>query len=246
MFAVTAALPRSRTTLSDQAYDTLRAMIVRGEMAPDARLSEPELIERLRIGRTPLREALLRLAQDGLVAIYPQSGSFVTRISLAQLEEAQFVRERLECGIIRRVAGRADRRALAGLRSLLQRQEAAAGEEDAEQFHLLDEELHESFCTIAGWPDVWRLIHRSKVHLDRVRRLSLPLEGHMPHLIEQHRAILDAVTERDEDGAEAAMRGHLREVFSTIPLLGLDGSSDISAGDGAEPLRRDTQIPARR
>src|ERR1700736_2812613 len=141
------SVPRSRTTLAEQAYDTLRAMIVRGEMAPDSRLSEPGLIERLHIGRTPLREALLRLAQDGLVAIYPQSGSFVTRISLAQLEEAQFVRERLECGIIRRVASRADKRALSALRALLQRQEQAAGENDAEQFHELDEALHESFCT---------------------------------------------------------------------------------------------------
>lgn len=217
-----AALSRSRTTLSEQAYDTLRAMIVRGEMPPGTRLSEPELTLRLAVGRTPLREALLRLAQDGLVAIYPQSGSFVTQISLTQLEEAQFVRERLECGIIRRVAARADKRALSGLRSLLQRQEQAADEDDAEQFHTLDEALHESFCAIAGWPDVWRLIHRSKVHMDRVRRLSLPLDGHMPHLIEQHRAILAAVTDQDADGAEAAMRGHLREVFSTISLLRLD------------------------
>jgi len=216
------ALPRSRTTLSEQAYETLRAMIVRGEMPPGTRLSEPELTMRLVVGRTPLREALLRLAQDGLVAIYPQSGSFVTQISLTQLEEAQFVRERLECGIIRRVATRADKRALSGLRQLLQRQEQAAGEDDAEQFHELDEALHESFCAIAGWPDVWRLIHRSKVHMDRVRRLSLPLDGHMPLLIEQHRTIVDAVTSQDADGAEAAMRGHLREVFSTISLLRLD------------------------
>jgi GntR family transcriptional regulator, rspAB operon transcriptional repressor len=216
------ALPRPRTTLSDHAYDTLRALIVRGEMAPGTRLSEPELTLRLAIGRTPLREAVLRLAQDGLVAIYPQSGSFVAPISLAQIEEAQFVRERLECGIVRRVAALADKRALSDLRQLLQRQEEAAGEDDAEQFHQLDEALHARFCAIAGWPDVWRLIQRSKVHLDRVRRLSLPLDGQMPHLIDQHRAILEAVIVQDADGAEAAMRGHLREVFATISLLRLD------------------------
>lgn len=221
------ALLRSRTTLADRAYDTLRAMIVRGAMSPGTRLSEPELMERLSIGRTPLREALLRLAQDGLVAIYPQSGSFVTQINLTQLEEAQFVRERLECGIIRRVASHADTRALSSLRALLQHQEQAAEDGDAEQFHTLDEALHERFCTIAGWPDVWRLIHRSKVHMDRVRRLSLPLDGHMPHLIQQHRAIVQAVSDGDADGAEAAMRGHLREVFSTVSLLRLDTNPDM-------------------
>src|SRR5271169_5531346 len=95
-----ASLTRPRTTLSDQTYDTLRVLIVRGEMAPGTRLSEPELMDRLSIGRTPLREALLRLAQDGLVAIYPQSGSFVAPIRLEEVEEAQFIREHLECAII--------------------------------------------------------------------------------------------------------------------------------------------------
>jgi GntR family transcriptional regulator, rspAB operon transcriptional repressor len=222
MSAAMTAQPRPRTTLSEHAYDMLRAMIVRGEMAPEQRLSEPDLTERLNIGRTPLREAVLRLAQDGLVAIYPQSGSFVAPISLTQLEEAQFVRERLECGIIRRVTERADRPALAGLRSLIRRQQQASDEVDIERFHRLDEELHESFCAIAGWPDVWRLIHRSKVHMDRVRRMSLPLAGQMPHLILQHRAILDAVVAGNADAAEAAMRGHLREIFSTVSLLQLD------------------------
>lgn len=240
------ALPRPRTPLSEQAYDTLRRMIVRGAMPPGTRLSEPELTERLSIGRTPLREALLRLVQDGLVAIFPQSGSFVTDISLTQLEEAQFVRERLECGIIRRVADQADKRAMASLRSLLRRQEDASADADAEQFHDLDEELHESFCTIAGWPDVWRLIHRSKVHMDRVRHLSLPLEGHMPHLILQHGAILDAVGARDAEGAEAAMRGHLREVFATVSLLRLDGAADISTSEGAEAPPRNAQLLAHR
>jgi DNA-binding GntR family transcriptional regulator len=235
-------MQRARTTLSDQAYDTLRAMIVRGEMAPQSRLSEPELTERLAVGRTPLREALLRLMQDGLVEIYPQSGSFVTRISLAQLEEAQFVRERLESGIIRRVATHADKRDVARLRTLLQRQQDAAADEDAEQFHDLDEEMHAAFCTVAGWPDVWRLIHRSKVHMDRVRWLSLPLDGHMPHLVVQHRAIVEAVAAGDADGAEAAMRDHLSEIFKIATLLRLDRPTD----GGAREERHDQGFLARR
>ena len=233
--ASAAPTPRPRMTLADQAYDALRALIVHGAMAPGERLSEPDLTQRLGIGRTPLREGLLRLAQDGLVAIYPQSGSFVAPIDMRQLEEAQFVRERLECGIVRRVADRADRKALHGLSQLIQRQEDAAGEEDAEAFHALDEALHESLCVAAGWPDVWRLIHRSKVHLDRVRRLSLPLDGHMPHLVQQHRAIVEAVASRDADGAEAAMRGHLREVFSTISRLRLDSSPAASMIHASAP-----------
>ena len=228
---------RSRATLADQAYDTLRAMIVSGEMPPGSRLSEPELTLRLTIGRTPLREALLRLVQDGLVVIYPQSGSFVAAIDLDQLEEAQFVRERLECGIIRRVTSQADKRGIAQLKSLLQRQELAAVDEDTALFHGLDDEMHATFCAVAGWPDVWRIIHRSKVHMDRVRHLSLPIAGHMSHLIQQHRTIVEAVASGDADAAEQAMRDHLSEIFKTVAVLRLDrpDKHDGAKSDGALP-----------
>jgi DNA-binding GntR family transcriptional regulator len=213
--------------LSDQAYLALRVMIVRGDMQPAARISEPQLTERLGISRTPLREALLRLAEDGLVSIYPQSGSFVTPIHLDKVEEAQFVREQLECGIIRQVSTDIDRRGLAGLHRLLLQQQRADDAGDRERFYELDETLHATFCAIAGRPGVWRLIERSKMHMDRVRRLSLPIAKQVPRLIEQHRAIVEAVARGDADAAEAALRAHLREVFATISALHLDRTSSV-------------------
>jgi DNA-binding GntR family transcriptional regulator len=211
-----------RARLSDQAYEALRGMIVGGEMPPETRISEPELTLRLGISRTPLREALLRLAQDGLVSIYPQSGSFVAPIRLEEVEEAQFVREHLECAIIRELGAGIDRRGLASLRSLLTHQQEACDEGDFERFYTLDEALHAEFCAIAGRPGVWRLIERSKVHMDRVRRLSLPIALQVPRLIAQHRAIVEAVGNGNAGAAEAALRAHLREVFATIDTLHLD------------------------
>lgn len=213
--------------LSDQAYRAIRAMIVRGELAPEARISEPELTERLGISRTPLREALLRLAQEGLVDIYPQSGSFVSQIRLEQVEEAQFIREQLECGIIRRVCAGIDRPSLAALHTHLKQQRDADEEGDLERFYELDEALHATFCTIAGRPGVWRLIERSKMHMDRVRRLSLPIAEQVPRLIAQHRAIVEAVGSGSADAAEAALRTHLREVFATMSLLHLGKSANL-------------------
>jgi DNA-binding GntR family transcriptional regulator len=69
---------------------------------------------------------------------------------------------------------------------------------------------------------VWQLIQQSKMHMDRVRRLSLPMADQIPRLIGQHRAILGALGQGDPDRAEAALRVHLREVFATIDTLGLD------------------------
>lgn len=212
-----------RVKLSDQAYEALRRMIVRGELAPGARLSEPDLTVQLRIGRTPLREALLLLVREGLIHLLPQSGSFVSAIDIERVREAQFIREHLECGIIRQVAARIDRRGLGDIRRLLEQQDEASDEPD--RFYDLDEDLHATFCRIAGRPGVWQLIQQSKMHMDRVRRLSLPMEDQIPRLILQHRAILVALGQSDPDGAEAALRVHLREVFATIDTLGLDTRS---------------------
>jgi DNA-binding GntR family transcriptional regulator len=211
-----------RVKLSDQAYDALRRMILRGDLAPGARLSEPELTMQLGIGRTPLREALLLLAQEGLIQLLPQSGSFVSAIDLERVREAQFIREHLECGIIRQVAGCVDRRGLSDIRRLLEQQEEAHEDSDLDRFYDLDEDLHATFCRIAGRSGVWRLIHQSKVHMDRVRQLSLPIADQIPRLIGQHRSILDALGQHDPDRAERALRAHLREVFATIDTLKLD------------------------
>jgi DNA-binding GntR family transcriptional regulator len=213
-------LTERRVKLSDQAYEALRRMIVRGALAPGARLSEPDLTDQLGIGRTPLREALLLLAREGLIDLLPQSGSFVSAIDVERVREAQFIREHLECGIIRQVARCVDRRGLGDIRRLLEQQDEVCDEPD--RFYDLDEDLHATFCRIAGRPGVWRLIQQSKMHMDRVRRLSLPMEDQIPRLIGQHRAILDALGQGDPDGAEAALRVHLREVFATIDTLGLD------------------------
>jgi DNA-binding GntR family transcriptional regulator len=217
-----------RVKLSDHAYDALRRMILRGELAPGARLSEPDLTMQLGIGRTPLREALLLLAQEGLIQLRPQSGSFVSAIDLDQVREAQFIREHLECGIIRQIAACVDRRGLADIRRLLEQQQEAHEDRDPVRFYALDEDLHATFCRIAGRPGVWRLIHQSKVHMDRVRQLSLPIVDQIPRLIGQHHAILAALSQGDPDGAEAALRTHLREVFATIDTLKLDTTTTIA------------------
>ncbi|HEY4171865.1 MAG TPA: GntR family transcriptional regulator [Rhodopila sp.] len=211
-----------RVKLSDQAYDALRRGIMRGDLAAGARLSEPELTVQLGIGRTPLREAFLLLAQEGLIQLLPQSGSFVAAIDLDRVREAQFIREHLECGIIRQVAVSIDRRGLSDIRRLLEQQAEAHEDNDPDRFYELDEDLHATFCRIAERPGVWRLIHQSKVHMDRVRHLSLPIADQIPRLIGQHRVILDALGQGDPDRAETALRTHLREVFATIDTLKLD------------------------
>jgi GntR family transcriptional regulator, rspAB operon transcriptional repressor len=224
-----------RTRLSDQAYAAVRAKIVTGELMPGARLAEAEIATSLGISRTPLREALLRLADEGLLAVYPQSGSFIAPISLEAMAEAQFVREHLECAVIRETAERIDADGVAALRRIVAEQQAAHDAREPDRFYELDEALHAAFAELAGRAGVWRVIQQGKVHLDRVRVLSLPVADHIPHLIRQHRAIIDALAAHDPAAAETALRRHLREVFATVEQLGLAAAEEIRA-----PRRRRT------
>src|SRR3982750_163958 len=113
---------RSGVPARTQVYATLRDAIIRAELPPGRKLSENELAGWLGVSRTPIREALVRLRDERLVEIVPQLGTFVSRISPQAVQDAQFIREALECSAVRRAAARATEADLAGLEETLRAQ----------------------------------------------------------------------------------------------------------------------------
>ncbi|HVW17851.1 MAG TPA: GntR family transcriptional regulator [Solirubrobacteraceae bacterium] len=202
-----------------QVYEALRGAIVSAELEPGRRLSENELAERLGVSRTPVREALIRLRDDRLVEIVPQLGTFVSHISDAGVQDAQFIRESLECSAIRLAAQRADRADVAALEGLIRRQEEVSAEHDFDRFYLLDDELHGALCELSGHGVAWSLAQRANGHLNRIRRLSLPQPHFLGEMVAEHRAVVEAVGRGEPDAAEAALRHHLRMVLSAVPAI---------------------------
>ena len=117
-----------------QVYRALREAIVAAELEPGQRISENELTVRLGVSRTPIREALARLRDERFVQVIPQLGTYVTRISTAAVEDAQFVREALECAAVRIAAQRATTADIAALEGLVRRQEEVVANDDFERF----------------------------------------------------------------------------------------------------------------
>ena len=204
---------------SRQAYRALRDAIIATELEPGQRLSENELAERLAVSRTPIREALIRLRDDRFVQIVPQLGTFVTRISTAAVEDAQFIRESLECAAVRLAATRAQGTDLAALGGLVRRQAEVVEHGDYERFAVLDDEFHAALCELAGRPVAWEVAQRVKGHLNRVRRLSLPQPNYLDAMVAEHRLVLEALERHDPDAAEATLRHHLRMVLSALPAI---------------------------
>src|SRR5213078_2267519 len=115
-------------------YEALRDAIISTELEPGRQVSENEIADKLGVSRTPVREALARLRDDQLVQIVPQLGTFVSPISVAGVDDAQFLREALECSAVRLAAQRADRADVADLVALIGRQEHARDAADADAF----------------------------------------------------------------------------------------------------------------
>lgn len=200
-----------------QIHIGLRQRIIRGDIAPGTALSEAEIARRFSISRQPVREAFIKLAEEGLLEVRPQRGTFVRKISKTAVVDARFVREAIEANITRELAGKADAGLVANLRKLIVAQKAVpAGE--LNDFMRLDEEFHRTLADAAGRLYGWKVIEEVKLQMDRVRYLSLR-SFPQAKLIRQHTGIVDAIERSSPDEAERRMREHLQLIMDDLPSI---------------------------
>jgi DNA-binding GntR family transcriptional regulator len=209
---------RTRERASDRVFDELASAIRELRILPGATLSETDLAEQLHVSRTPLREAIARLVETGLVSVVPQVGTRVEPIRLRDVEQARFVRESLEVAAVAAACGKPERD-VTTLRSLLADQRRSFRARDLDGFFAADEALHEQIFELSGYPGAWQAMQSTKMHLDRIRRLSLPDPKTVRALIAEHAAIVDAVQEGDAERARALVSRHAGRVTQTAPAL---------------------------
>ena len=183
---------------------------------PGEAISEGEIALSYGVSRTPVREAILKLSDEGLLDIYPQSGIFVSRIPIAALPEAIIIRRALEETTARLAAERATSSQILALHSVLERQRESSAARDSDAFHQADETFHASIADVAGYPGIWKFIQQVKVHVDRYRRLTLPQHGRIALVIAEHEAILTAIEAHDPEGARRGMEIHLETLLDNI------------------------------
>lgn len=217
--AVLSRIERSaaRGRTSDLVYDELLHAIRDMRLRPGAGLSETDLSLQFGVSRTPVREAIARLVNDRLVVVVPQVGTRVARISLEEVRQAQFVREHLELAAFA-LAAKAVDRDTSTMRALLKEQQRAHSRDDAPAFFAADDAFHEQVFQLAGYGGVWAAIQPVKLQLDRLRR-SLPDSHTIAELIDEHRAIADALDAGDVRGGRALVRAHSRRVLKHGPSL---------------------------
>lgn len=208
-----------RGSIGPQAYEAIRDAILDLTLAPGCALSEKELSLELGVSRTPIREAFLRLTREGLVVVYAQSGTFVAKIDPVTVAEGRFVREAVECAAVEQAAERAGRADLTKLDRLLDDQREVQEQSSWNAFFELDEQFHKTLIEISGHPLVWKITREMRLHVERLRRLSLPAPETVGRLVAQHAEIVEAVRSGDARAAKEAMRRHLNEASRVVPVL---------------------------
>lgn len=209
----------TRTLLREDAYRAIRDAIVDGTLAPGERLNDADLVEWLGVSRTPVREALARLARRGLVDILPQRGTVVSPLSHDRIAKSRFIREALERPLARLAAEKLTPDIEALLTREVALQQTFANLSDDQSFLESDERFHALIAKAAGFESIWDDVREAKFHMDRIRRMSLLSQEHMFFIVREHQEILERLKAHDAEGADRSIAVHLTSVMHELDVI---------------------------
>lgn len=217
-----APLDRYSGSLGQKVYQTLREAILSLAYRPGEILRKPDICDALGVSRSPVADAVARLAAEGLVDVIPQAGTFVARFSMAEIREGAFLREAIEMAAIERVAKTITEDQLTQIRRTITVQTALVADGDIPGFYALDAEMHELLLSFTGFRRIAQVSETAWLHVNRARQLVLPVPGRIAATLEEHRAILAALEAHDPDAARLAVQHHLRQLITYLEPLERD------------------------
>jgi DNA-binding GntR family transcriptional regulator len=220
-------------SLANRTYLALREAILDLSYRPGEALRKGEICAVLGVSRSPVAEAITRLAGEGLVDVVPQAGTYVARFSMDEIREGAFLREAIELAAVDTLAGRITEEQLVQLRRNLRVQEALVGDGDFAGFYALDGALHAMILSFTGFRKLGQVADTAWVHVNRARQLILPMPGRVAETLEEHKAILAALEARDGEAARAAMRRHLGRLVTFLEPLEKSHPELFQPGQGA-------------
>lgn len=212
-------LDRFEGSMAQRTYHSLRAAILDLSFAPGQAMRKSEICARLGVSRSPVSEAIARLAAEGLVRVVPQAGTFVSLFSMSEIREGAFLREAIESAAAEFLAAQIADAQLIELRRNLKLQETMVADGDHAGFYGLDRDFHALILGATGFRKLQFVAETAWVHVDRARQQVAPMEGRVTETLDEHRAIHDALAARDPEAAREAMRYHLRQLLAYIEPL---------------------------
>jgi DNA-binding GntR family transcriptional regulator len=220
---------RDAMSATSTSYDALREAIVRGDIAPEARLVESEISTNFSMSRGAVRTALIRLEEEGLVVREPHRGARVRKVSDDEAVEILQARAVLEGLAVRVTAERIDDEGAARLQALLERHRGLLEGGDLLGASDANADLHAALLELSGHGTARRLIRALNSQTVRYQYRTILIPGRPAASVAEHTAIVEAVVAGRPEEAEAAMRSHLFNVAQAVQRAVLPGGIDNAA-----------------
>jgi DNA-binding GntR family transcriptional regulator len=202
-----------------QVFERLRGMIISLALPPGSPLSRAALAGQFGVSSTPIRDALMRLEEEGLVDVFPQYATVVSRVDVRLAQQAHFLRQAIELEIVRALAVSHDATFVAALNAAIAQQQQFAKAGEFEKFMAADNEFHAQLYAAADKQDIWTLVKSRSGHIDRLRRLHLPSPGKAQDIVRHHKLIAKAIGAGDPDEAQKHLRTHLSGTLSELAQI---------------------------
>jgi DNA-binding GntR family transcriptional regulator len=196
-----------------QVYLALRRDILNWRLLPGRRLSEKDIASRMNISKTPVREAFIKLQEEGLLEIRPQRGTFVSLMDMEQIEEVRFTRFCVESTVLSLFIASPARESLAAMKCILNNQEKTIAERDIDAFIECDDAFHRELFLACGKARTWSFIDHFSAQYKRLRYLSLQNYLDFGNVLAEHRAILSACEMKNGEEARGWLSKHLSKIL---------------------------------
>ena len=197
-----------------KAYEAIRRQLVEFKLKPDQRINEMALAKSLGVSRTPIREALNRLASEGFVALTPNRGYFFRALDIDALIDLYELRAIIECGAFILMCERASDADVARLRDYWDRVKGNYRERDPDEILVLDEGFHLLIAELSGNPEIVNQLMSINARIRFIRRIQIQHKSHDEGFVSAHQKIVDAAMKRDMAGGTVLLREHLQMTAS--------------------------------
>lgn len=202
----------NKRSIREHVYTAIKTQILKLELEPGRKISDKEIGEILQVSRTPVREAFQKLAQEELLEIYPQRGTFVSRINLEQVEEARFMRENIERGIVRLACEHYPDDYFIQLETNIAMQKLFDAKKNFTRLYELDDQFHQILFDGCQKSRIWVILQQMNTHFKRLRALRTSSGMEWDFIIHQHEQIFNLLKRRDASSVEKVITEHLQLV----------------------------------
>lgn len=205
---------KQEMTLGDNVYTVLKNNIIELMIKPGETISIKDISAQLNAGRSPVRDALIKLEKEGLIKSMPQKGTMIAKIDLDRVAEEQYLRECLEEKTISLFMKMHEKSDIGKLKSIYEKQKQCVERMDSRKFLQYDEDFHEIFYQVAGKPLCWQTIQSMSGHYRRIRLLSLLEEDILKNVLLQHEQMINYIEENKTQEIVELIHDHVSRLKS--------------------------------